>query len=53
MPKKKFPTFATILLVTGIVWTIEALGYLKMNFPWIPTLLIIISVGMIVNRYKG
>lgn len=52
MTKNKFPTLATILLVTGIVWTAEALGYLKINFPWLPVVLIIVAIGMIANRYR-
>jgi len=52
MKKNKFPTLAVILLVTGIVWTAEALGYLRINFPCLPAVLIIISVGMIANRYR-
>jgi hypothetical protein len=52
MTKTKFPTLAVILLVTGIVWTAEALGYLRINFPWLPAMLIIIAIGMIANRYR-
>jgi hypothetical protein len=51
MTKTKFPTLAAILLVTGIVWTAEALGYLDISFPWLPVVLIIIAIGMIANRY--
>jgi len=52
MAKTKFPTLATILLFTGIVWTIQALGYVKIDFPWLPVVLIIVAIGMIANRYK-
>ena len=52
MAKTKFPTLATILLFTGIVWTIEALGYLKMNLLWFPIVIVIVAIGMIANRYK-
>ena len=51
MSKTKFPILAVILLVVGIVWVFEDLGYLRINIPWIPTILVIIAVGMIVNRY--
>ncbi len=52
MAKPKFPTLATILLFTGIAWIMESLGYLKIPFPWLPTVLIIVAIGMIVNRYR-
>lgn len=47
----KFPTLAVILLVAGIVWATDVLGYLSIDFPWLPVVLIIIAIGMIVNRY--
>ena len=52
MTKTKFPTLATILLLIGIVWTAETLGYLKIDFPWLPVLVIIVAIGIIVNRYR-
>ena len=52
MTKKiNFPTLAVILLVVGIVWIIDEIGYLNITFPWIPVIVIIVAVGMIVNRY--
>jgi hypothetical protein len=47
----KFPTLAVILLVIGIVWATDVLGYLNVDFPWLPVVLVIIAIGMIVNRY--
>jgi hypothetical protein len=52
MAKNKFPMLATILLVFGIVWLLETLGYLAIQFPWLPVIVIIVSVGMIINRYN-
>lgn len=52
MTKNKFPTLAAILLFTGVLWTIESLGYLQINFPWLPIVLIIVAIGMIANRYR-
>jgi len=49
--KINFPTLAVILLIAGIVWAIDALGYLNIDFPWLPVIVIIVSIGMIVNRY--
>ena len=52
MAKKiNFPTLAVILLIVGIIWAIDSLGYLVIDFPWLPVVLIIIAIGMIVNRY--
>lgn len=51
--KKKFPTLAVIVLVFAIAWLFSELGYLKINIPWIPLILIIVAVGWIVNRYMG
>ena len=45
--------FATILLILGIVWLSQDLGYLKINVPWIPVILIIVAVGMIWNRFRN
>jgi len=49
----KFPTFAVILLVVGLVWLLNDLKVLAINLPWVPIVLVIIAVGMIVNRYKS
>ncbi len=50
--RTKFPTFATILLVLGLLWLLTDMGLLMVNIPWIPVILVIIAVGMIVNRYS-
>ncbi len=50
--KKRFPTFAVILLVIGIVWLLNDLNVFSINLPWIPAILVIIAIGMIVNRYS-
>ncbi len=47
-----FPTFAVILLVVGIVWFLNELNLIVVNVPWIPTVLIIVAIGMIYNRLK-
>ena len=51
--KIRFPTFATLLLVVGILWLLNETGAIVINIPWIPVILIIIAVGMIANRYSG
>jgi len=51
MRKDRFPTFAVILLVVAVVWTLSELGIMAVSVPWIPVVLGIVAVGMIVNRY--
>ena len=51
--KKKFPTFAVILLVVGLVWLMNSLNFFQINIPWIPVVLIIVAIGMIINRISG
>jgi multisubunit Na+/H+ antiporter MnhG subunit len=52
MAKTKFPTLAIILLVVAVVWLFNELNYFSIDIPWIPVVLIIIAIGMIVNRYS-
>lgn len=51
--KRKFPTLATILLVLGIVWFLNDLKVLAVNVPWVPLAIIIIALGIIINRYNN
>ena len=50
--KPKFPTLAVIILVLAAIWLINDLGYLIINIPWIPVILIVVAIGMIINRYR-
>lgn len=52
MAKAKFPVLALILLIFGLVWLLNELGYLNIDVPWIPLVIVIIALGMIVNRYS-
>jgi hypothetical protein len=49
--KRKFPTLAIILLVIGFVWFLNDLGFLAVNLPWIPLVLIVVALGIIINKY--
>lgn len=51
MEKNKFPTLAIGLLVVGIIWLLNDLEIISIDIPWIPVVLIVISLGMISNRY--
>ena len=46
MARRKFPTLAIILLVIALVWLFGNLG----NVSWIPVIILIIAIGIIVNR---
>jgi hypothetical protein len=51
MSDRKFPFFAIIVLLAGIVWMMEGLGYLG-SFPWLPAIVIILGIGMLVKFYS-
>ncbi|MBU3906720.1 MAG: hypothetical protein KKA64_00545 [Nanoarchaeota archaeon] len=48
--KYKFPVFASLLLIFGVVWLLNDLGVVSLDVPWIPVVLIAVAIGMIVNR---
>lgn len=50
--KRKFPTVAVIVLVAAIFWFLSELGYVNINIPWIPLILIIVAIGWIINRLR-
>ncbi|MEK6893190.1 MAG: hypothetical protein AABX07_03215 [Nanoarchaeota archaeon] len=50
--KKRFPIFAIIILVIGLVWMLNDLNVFRINLPWIPSILVIAAIGMIINRYS-
>lgn len=49
---EKFPTFAALLLIVGVIWLFSELGVITVNVPWWPIILIIVAVGWIVNNYS-
>jgi len=52
MRKGRFPTLAVIVLVFALTWLVSELGYLDINVPWIPLILVIVSAGWIFNRFR-
>ncbi|MFA5258513.1 MAG: hypothetical protein WC979_04240 [Candidatus Pacearchaeota archaeon] len=51
--KPKFPTFAAVLLAIGLIWFLNEIDVIPWtNIPWIPVVLIIVAIGMIINRYR-
>lgn len=50
--QKKFPTFASILLVVGVIWLLSELGVISViRIPWIPVVLIFIAISMLYSHY--
>jgi hypothetical protein len=49
--KNRFPTFGFLLLVFGVLWLLSDLNVIKVDVPWWPVLLIVISIGWIINHY--
>jgi hypothetical protein len=52
MARAKFPTLALILLVLGLIWLLNDMNIIAVNVPWVPVVLIIVAIGMIVNRFS-
>ena len=53
MGKRRFPTLAVILLVFAAAWLMSDLGYLAIDIPWIPVMLVVVAIGWIINRYTN
>jgi hypothetical protein len=53
MSKHKFPLLAILLLIFGVTWLAQDLGYLNVNILWIPVILIVVAISMIWNRLKN
>lgn len=49
--KHIFPIAAFILLAIGVVWFLNDLNLFSINIPWGPLVLMVIGIGIIVNRY--
>lgn len=50
--KKGFPTFATLVLVVGVLWLLSELQILTVTIPWFPVIMIIVAIGWIVDHYS-
>ena len=47
----KFPVLAVLILIFGLAWLLDELGFYTVNIPWLPTIVVVIAIGMIANRY--
>jgi hypothetical protein len=52
LPKKGFPTFATLLFIIGVLWLLTELKLIKFEIPWWPVVLIVVAIGLLSNRKK-
>ncbi len=50
---RRFPTFAVVLLVIGLVWLLNDLNVISVDVPWIPLVIVVVAAGMIFNRFSG
>jgi hypothetical protein len=50
--KQKFPVLATLLLILGLGWLIQAVYAVNVNIPWLPVIVVVIAISMIWNRFR-
>ncbi len=48
--RKRFPYLGVILLVFSTLWLLRETDVVESHIPWFPVVLIIIAVGLIINR---
>ena len=50
--KRSFPTAATLLLLFALFWLLNELEILIIEIPWLPVILIVVALGMIIDRFR-
>jgi hypothetical protein len=48
--RRKFPTFAFIILIFATLWFLREMNVIDIYVPWLPVVLIVIAIGVIFNR---
>mgnify|MGYP006290744095 CR=1 FL=1 len=51
--EKHFSTFWFLILILGIIWLVSELGYIGIDIPWLPIIVISIALGAFINRLMG
>jgi len=51
MNKKRFPVFAVLLLILGILWLLTELNVFTLTISWWPIIIIVVAIGMIYNKF--
>ena len=47
-----FPAVAGLILLIGILWLLADLEVIALDIPWVPVLVIILSLGMVVKHHN-
>ncbi len=48
---KKFPTFAFVVLILGLLWLAVEMHWITIAIPWLPLIVVVVAAGWIVNHY--
>ena len=48
---KRFPTFAFVVLVLGLLWLAVEMHWITIPIPWLPLIVVVVAAGWIVNHY--
>lgn len=46
-----FPCLGFFLLVIGIFWLLQSLGFITIEVPWWPIIIILLGIWLILKRY--
>ena len=49
--RRGFPTFAVIVFVLAVFWLLSEIGVITTGVPWLPVILVVISLGCIIDHY--
>jgi hypothetical protein len=47
---RRFPILAVIVLIFAGLWLLREMEIINIEVPWLPVVLIVISIGIIFNR---
>ena len=47
----RFPTFAFVVLILGLLWLAVEMHWITIPIPWLPLILVVVDAGWIVNNY--
>ena len=48
---KRFPTFAFVVLILGLLWLAVEMHWITIPIPWLPLIVVVVAAGWIVNHY--
>ncbi len=51
--RRTFPTFAVVILIFAGLWLLRELEVIDLSLPFLPVVLIVVSIGVIFNRLIG